>query len=57
MNGILYLVSDESKFVRFYYDLDINLEGIKTINYLLQRIESLQNEIVVLKNRLRFYEG
>lgn len=45
------------KFVRFYYDLDINLEGIETITYLLQRIENLQNEIVLLKNRLRLYEG
>ena len=45
------------KFVRFYYDLDINLEGIETISYLLQRIENLQNKIVVLKNRLRLYEG
>ena len=45
------------KFVRFYYDLDINLEGIEAITYLLQRIENLQNEIVVLKNRLRLYEG
>jgi len=45
------------KFVRFYYDLDINLEGIETISYLLQRIENMQNEIVVLKNRLRLYEG
>lgn len=45
------------KFVRFYYELDINLEGIETINYLLQRIESLQNEIIKLKNRLRFYDA
>ncbi len=45
------------KFVRFYYDLDINLEGIEAISYLLQRIENLQNEIVELKNRLRLYEG
>jgi len=45
------------KFVRFYYDLDINLEGIETISYLLKRIENLQKEMVVLKNRLRFYEG
>jgi hypothetical protein len=45
------------KFVRFYYDLDINLEGIETITYLLQRIEVLQNEIIKLKNRLRFYEA
>ena len=43
------------KFVRFYYDLDINLEGIETITYLLQRIEMLQNEITKLKNRLSFY--
>ena len=45
------------KFVHFHYDLDINLEGIETITYLLKRIENLQNEIVVLKNRLRLYEG
>jgi len=45
------------KFVHFYYDLDINLEGIETISYLLQRIENLQNEIVKLKNRLSFYDA
>ncbi len=45
------------KFVRFYYEMDINLEGIETITYLLQRIENLQDEIVELKNRLRLYEG
>ena len=45
------------KFVRCYYDLDINLEGIETITYLLQRIENLQNEIIKLKNRLRFYDS
>lgn len=45
------------KFVRFYYELDINLEGIETITYLLQRIENLQNEIIKLKNRLRFYDS
>ena len=45
------------KFVCFYNDLDINLEGIETIAYLLQRIENLQNEIIKLKNRLRFYDA
>ncbi|MCK9220414.1 MAG: chaperone modulator CbpM [Bacteroidales bacterium] len=44
------------KFIRFYYDLDINMEGIETITHLLQRIQSLQDEIVSLKNTLRFYE-
>lgn len=45
------------KYVRFYYELDINLEGIETISYLLQRIENLQNENMKLKNRLTFYEA
>ena len=44
------------KFVRLYYDLDINLEGIETINHLLRRINSMQDEIVTLRNRLRLYE-
>jgi hypothetical protein len=39
------------RFVRLHYELDINLEGIETINYLLERIESLQHEILKLKNK------
>ena len=45
------------KISRLYYDLDINLEGIDTIIHLLKRIDSLQDEIVFLKNRLRLYES
>jgi len=44
------------KIVRFYFDLDINLEGIETINHLLERMQAMQNEIITLKNRLRLYE-
>ena len=44
------------KIIRFYYELDINLEGIETISHLLQRINSLQEEIIALRNRLRLYE-
>ncbi len=44
------------KISRFYYDLGINLEGIETITYLLDRIDELQNQINELKNRLRLYE-
>jgi hypothetical protein len=44
------------KFIRFYYELDINLEGIETITHLLQRIRSMQDEIIALRNRLRLYE-
>jgi hypothetical protein len=42
--------------VHFYFELDINLEGIETINHMLQRINTMQNEITMLRNRLRFYE-
>jgi hypothetical protein len=45
------------KFVHLYYELDINLEGIETINYLLERIGSMQEEIRLLNNRLRLYES
>jgi hypothetical protein len=39
------------KFVRLHYDLDINLEGIETINYLLEKIEKMQKEILELRNK------
>ena len=44
------------QFLRLYYDLDINLEGIETITHLLRRINSQQEEITALRNRLRLYE-
>lgn len=44
------------KIIFFYYELDINLEGIETINHLLNRVNSLQNEIINLKNSLRIYD-
>jgi len=44
------------RIVRLYYELDINLEGIETINGLLQRINDMQDEITTLRNRLRLYE-
>lgn len=39
------------KFVRLHYDLDINIEGIETISYLLEKIEHMQHEIRALRNR------
>lgn len=44
------------KFIHFYYDLDINIEGIETINHMLLRINTMQDEIKSLRNRLRLYE-
>jgi chaperone modulatory protein CbpM len=51
-----YIHSDEihklEKFVRLHYDLDINIEGIETIHYLLEKIENMQREIARLRNKL-----
>ena len=44
------------KFIRLFYDLDINLEGIETVTHLLERTISMQQEIIYLRNRLRLYE-
>ena len=45
------------KYIHFYYDLDINLEGIETITHMLQRINDIQYENISLRNRLRLYES
>ncbi|MFA5973376.1 MAG: chaperone modulator CbpM [Lentimicrobiaceae bacterium] len=50
------LLPQVEKFIRFYYELDINIEGIETITHMLDRIRSMQEEIIALRNRLRLYE-
>ena len=49
-------LSQLEKLVRLYYEMDINLEGIETITHLLQRMHSMQQQIVELSNRLSRYE-
>ena len=44
------------KMKRLHYELQINLEGIDAIRHLLSQMDAMQQEITVLKNRLRFYE-
>lgn len=41
---------------RLYLELGINLEGIDVILQLLERIRDLKEEVVLLRNRLDFYE-
>ncbi|MBC7388403.1 MAG: MerR family transcriptional regulator, partial [Opitutaceae bacterium] len=45
------------KLVRLHFDLNINLEGIETVSYLLQKMNNMQEKILMLSNRLRVYEG
>src|SRR6478672_8289614 len=50
-------LSELEKLVRLHYDLEINVEGIEAITYLLNRVNNLQQEINSLKNRLSIYEN
>ena len=45
------------KLVRFRYEMNINLEGIETVSYLLEKMNKMQEKILLLSNRLRVYEG
>lgn len=49
-------INSLEKYFHMYYDLDINLAGIETITYLQKRMEELNDELVRVRNRLRFYE-
>ncbi len=44
-------------FTRLHRELAINVEGIETIHYLLQRITEMQQHIQVLEHKLKRYEG
>jgi hypothetical protein len=44
------------RMLRLHRELDINVEGIDTIDHLLDRMQSLQMEVINLQNRLRLYE-
>ncbi len=45
-------LAEVEKYIRFRYELDINLEGIDAIVHLLKRINDLQQEVSMLRNRL-----
>ena len=49
-------LSELEQLVRLHYDLDINLEGIDAIIHLLKKLQTMQDELIILKNRLRLYE-
>jgi DNA-binding transcriptional MerR regulator len=49
-------LSNLEKLIRLHYDLGINLEGIHAISHLLQRVDSLHEELTGLRNRLNLYE-
>ena len=60
VNQALYIASDDlpklEQIARLHQDLNINPEGIDAVNHLLRHIEEMKQEIVQLRNRIRFYE-
>ncbi len=44
------------KIIHLHHELDINIEGIEAVTHLLQKIGDMQQEILLLKNRLKRYE-
>jgi len=40
------------KMIRMYHELEINVAGIEAITHLLERVEQMQEEIRVLRNRV-----
>ena len=60
VNQALYIASDDlpklEQITRLHQDLNINPEGIDAVNHLLRHIEEMKQEIVQLRNRIRFYE-
>jgi hypothetical protein len=49
-------LSELEKIMRLHDEFGINLEGIETINHLLEKINLFQTELNTLRNRLRLYE-
>ena len=41
------------KMIRMHHELEINIPGIEAIAHLLERVEQLQEELRVLRNRVR----
>lgn len=44
------------KMMRMHYDLDINFAGIDTIFHLVEKMETMQQRLRRLEERLRLYE-
>lgn len=49
-------LKEVEKMMRMHYELDINFEGLDAIYNLLHQVETLKEEIILLQNKLKFYE-
>lgn len=49
-------LSELEKIIRLHSDLNVNMEGIDVILYLLKQLEDAAHEVNQLKNQLNFYK-
>jgi chaperone modulatory protein CbpM len=49
-------LKDMEQLVRLHHDLDINVESMEAIKYLLEQLQQKDAEINRLRNQVRFYE-
>ena len=60
-DGVVFLPADDlpalERFTRWFYELDINPEGIEALSHVLTRMQRLAEENRVLRNRLQRFTG
>lgn len=49
-------INEIEKMMRLHYDLDINFEGLDVIYNLLKKVESLNENIIELHNKLKRFD-
>lgn len=56
VDKVTYLPENElqklERMIRMHHELEINIAGIEAINHLLERVEQMQEEMRVLRNRV-----
>ena len=50
-------INDIEKIIRLVHDLNINIESVDIVFYLLNKIETLQEELNSMKNKLSQFEN
>ena len=45
------------QFVRWHYELEINMEGIEALHNMLQQVRNLQSDVEQLRGELKFYKS
>lgn len=49
-------LSELERYIRFYYDLNINIEGIDAIRHLLAKVAEMEREIKMLRSQLHLHQ-